>query len=115
MEPAPFTFSARQGSTWAVSMTVDDDGTPVSWTGTTAKMQLRRSVSDPAVALECSTANGRITLTDPTGLLQINVDAVTMAAMEPGRYVYDLELTRPGGVVEPLLAGDVRIAAEVTR
>jgi hypothetical protein len=79
-------------------------------------MQVRERVRDTDVVLECSTANGRITLGGSAGTITIVAqDEVTALLSEMPKAVYDLELTSGGGEVTRLLRGNAEIIAEVTR
>lgn len=107
----------EQGATFRRVITWKDSaGTPINLTGYTAKMQVRERVRDSDVVLECSTANGRITLGGSAGTITIVAqDEVTALLAEMPKAVYDLELTSSGGEVTRLLRGSVEIVAEVTR
>ena len=89
--------------------------TPVDLTGATAKMEVR---SDTAigVVLELSTANGRITIDGPNGVLTLRVAAADTAALSlvdfPARY--DLLLTYADTTVDRILEGLVRLNPAVT-
>jgi hypothetical protein len=101
----------RRVITWKTSA-----GVPVNLTGYSAKMQVRERVRDTDVVLECSTANGRITLGGSAGTITIVAqDEVTALLSEMPKAVYDLELTSGGGEVTRLLRGNAEIIAEVTR
>ena len=101
----------RRVITWKAA-----NGSPINLTGYTAKMQVRERVRDTDVVLECSTANGRITLGGNLGTITIVAqDEVTTTLSEMPKAVYDLELTSAGGEVTRLLRGAVEIVPEVTR
>ena len=101
----------RRVITWKAA-----NGSPINLTGYSAKMQVRERVRDTDVVLECSTANGRITLGGVLGTITIVAqDEVTDLLAEMPKAVYDLELTSAGGEVTRLLRGSAEIIAGVTR
>lgn len=88
---------AVRGDTWERSWTVTGtDGAAVDLTGATARLQVRR-VDDGALVVAASSADGRILLDGAAGRLTLVVPAAAMAAVPPGRYRYDCEVTLPAG------------------
>lgn len=84
-------------------------------TGWTARMQVRRKVSDPVVLVELTTENGGIELGGVEGTVYLEIDAVTtggLTEMNNGRY--DLELVSGSEPVR-LVEGEVRVTPQVTR
>jgi hypothetical protein len=101
----------RRVITWKAA-----NGTPINLTGYTAKMQVRERVGSSTVVLECSSANGRITLGGSAGTITIVAqDEVTTLLTAMPKAVYDLELTSGAGEVTRLLRGNAQIVPEVTR
>jgi hypothetical protein len=99
-----------QGDDEPYTVTVTLDGTtPADITGYTAQAQIRRAVADadPEVA-----ATITCTVQSPEVLLSIP-HAVT--ATLTGKYVWDLQLTSPEGMVKTVMAGKVSVTQEVTR
>lgn len=88
--------------------TVDD--AVADLTGYTARAEIRRKTADldPEVVAELQTT------IDPSGFIMLGLNHVTTATLT-GRYVWDLEVTAPDGLVSTILAGQAVIAAEVTR
>jgi hypothetical protein len=107
----------EQGATFRRVITWKDaNGTAINLTGYTAKMQVRERVGSSTVVLECSSANGRITLGGSAGTITIVAqDEITAPLTPMPKAVYDLELTSAGGEVTRLLRGGVEIVPEVTR
>jgi hypothetical protein len=100
-----------QGDDWAAQVTVlNADMTPADLTGYTAQAQIRAGVADqqPVVAAQMSA-----TVNPPNQVLL----ALTHAQTAPmsGQYVWDLQVTSPGGIITTLLAGSVGVSQEVTR
>lgn len=108
-----YNITAYQGATYDLSLTWSTNGTATDLTNYSAAMQVR--VTPAATATIVSLASGTgITLGGTAGTIAINVDAETMAAVDPGQYVYDLELDS-GGAVYRLLQGTFQVEAEVTK
>lgn len=94
----------------------DANDVPVPLTDYTARMQVRPSIESETVTLELTTENGRISLGGVNGTIDLLVQAADTAALEPGDYVYDLEMVETvGGIVTRLVWGDAVVTAEVTR
>lgn len=119
-------FTVDQGATWRVQLYwTDESEAAVDLTGYTARMQVRRRVTDTNELLELTTENGRITLytgslpggASPYNIL-LEVDAADMAALpatpQDRRWFYDLELVNAGEVTR-LLQGRFVVDPEVTR
>jgi tRNA threonylcarbamoyladenosine modification (KEOPS) complex Pcc1 subunit len=104
-----------QGCTWSVSITWNDAlGAPINLTGYTAAMQIRESVSSPAVALSLTESSG-ITLGGSAGTIVITISATQTNALGANfSGVYDLELTG-GTIVTRLIQGKVTVSAGVTQ
>jgi hypothetical protein len=102
----------HQGSDWLAEATFTDvaTGAPADLTGYTAKAQIRRKYADsePVVAAEIEV---EFALPDRV-LLSLGHDATETLN---GRYVWDLDLISPDGVISTPLAGPVIVTPEVTR
>lgn len=88
---------------------------PVNLVGYTAKMQLRKSLTDVNPLLELSTTNNSIVLGGSEGSIQLLIAATVTETLDFTSALYDLELTSPSGVVTRLLEGKVAVRKEVTR
>lgn len=109
-----YNFTLDQGSTWTLQIIYNDpSGTPINLTGYTAEMQIRRKFDSDTPVLTLSTSNGGITIVGATGTLNL-IATDEQAAIDPGLYVYDLELST-GGVRTRLIQGTVTVSGEVTR
>ena len=110
-----YNFLAEQGATLQRTILyTDSNDVATDLTGYTAAMQVRPTAASATVLLTATTENGRITLGGAAGTIDIEVDASTMEAMTPGKYVYDLELYNDGVVIR-LIEGSFTVKAEVTR
>lgn len=106
-----------QGATWSQAL-VWKTGSPasaVNLTGYSARMQLRVRPTSASFELELTSSNGRISLGTTNGTITLSLTATETAALEAGRYVYDLEMVSSGSVVTRLLEGTVTVSPEVTR
>ncbi len=104
-----------QGSVWSVVLVyTDSNNTPVNLTGYTAAMQLRQNYNSATADLTLTTANGGITIVGATGTITITATAAQTGALDPGFYVYDLELTS-GSNISRLIQGQLTVAEQVTR
>jgi phage tail sheath gpL-like len=104
-----------QGSLWSVVLVyTDSNNTPVNLTGYTAAMQLRQNYNSTTADLTLTTANGGITIVGATGTITIAATATQTGLLDPGFYVYDLELTS-GSNISRLIQGQLTVAEQVTR
>lgn len=109
-----YNFTLDQGSTWTLQIVYkDSNGVAVNLTGYTAEMQVRRKFDSDTSVLTLSTSNGGITIVPLTGTLNL-LATDEQADIDPGLYVYDLELSI-GGVRTRLIQGTVTVSGEVTR
>lgn len=109
-------ISIEQGATFTQVMTWKISNAAVNLTGYTARLKARSTVSSrtiPSVSLT-SAAGGNISLGGAAGTITISLSATETAALNPGKYTYDLELQSSGGVVTRLLKGNLTVVAEVT-
>jgi hypothetical protein len=92
----------------------DADGNPIDLTGYSVRLQLRESVRSSSATLDAATPN-EITITGAgNNVLSVLIDAETME-IPARKYVWDLQLTTPGGVVTTYLFGNFTITSDVTR
>ena len=108
--------ACEQGATFnQVLIIKDDENTLKDLTGYSSSMQVRETAasSSPLVSLSSSADSG-ISIDTEKSTITITISASDTADLEPGVYVYDLEVTKEG-VVTRLLQGDFEVTAEVTR
>jgi len=94
----------------------NSDRTVKDLTGWTAKMQVRTApgAADPPL-LTAGTADGRITINAPGGIVMVDVPASVTEAMTWQSGVWDLEITNAGGTQTIRLAeGFASLSLEVT-
>lgn len=100
-----------QGSNFTSTVTVEDSNDNlVNITNYTTRGQVRKSYS-------ASTAtNFTTTITDATnGEFTIALSRTQTGALKAGRYVYDVEVISPTGVVTRVVEGQVTVTARVTQ
>jgi hypothetical protein len=114
VQPGRFNFSLIQGYTFNTSPAWKINNSYVNVTGYSAKMQVRQAVTSTSVILEMSTANGRIVAGTTDGKFTITLSATNSAALPPGNYIYDLDITSPSGTTTTLLTGGFAVVAQVT-
>jgi hypothetical protein len=114
MQPGRFNFSLIQGDTFKTSPAWKINNSYVNVDGYTAKMQVRQAVTSTSVIVEMSTENGRIVTGTTDGKFTITLLPAETAPLPPGNYIYDLDITSPGGVRTTLLQGGFAIVAQVT-
>ena len=105
---------ALRGDTWPgiTSISITISGVPVSLSGANIKMQLREDIDSP-VALELSTSNSGIVITNPLGgTFQIPPQIINIPF---GTYNYDIQVTFPSGTVTTYIAGIWQITPDITQ
>jgi hypothetical protein len=100
----------KVGATFTFQFNWAPGGVTAVLTGYTARLVLGYA-NDPtnAVVLEATTANGRIVLGGTPSNIVVTFDKALMATVAPGDYVYDLELTSPGGIDTALMTGRIEL------
>ena len=105
-----------QGATLRESFTYkDSNGAVVNLENYTARSQIRSSYSAASTILSATSAAGTLTITADSGVIAFNVPANTTAALNPGNYVWDLEIVDPSGIVTRLVGGTCTVTPEVTK
>lgn len=115
MSAGIYNFTLDQGSTWTLRIVYENpNSTPINLTGYTAEMQIRKKADSPTAVLTLSTGGNGIVITPLLGRLDLTATDEQTGAIEPGLYVYDLELDS-SGVRTRLIQGSVTVSAEVTQ
>lgn len=102
-----------QGATFNLALTYRDPaGALIDLTGYSAV--LRAAVSKGEVpVLQASTGNGQIVIEGALGVVMLDLPAALTVTLAPGQYVYQLDLTSPGGQVTRLLEGALLVDGQV--
>lgn len=120
MKPAKLNITVYQGSTFTKTFqwSTGNPAVPVDMTGMKIRMHLREKYSSPTTIIECTTENGRVTITDAAqGRFEVEIAASDTAAMSFKAAVYDIEVVYPQipEKVKRLIEGNVALSLEVTR
>lgn len=102
-----------RGDTWTRTwILADSAGKPVNLAGATARLHVR----DPAGALvmSASTADGRIVIQPAEGRLDLAMPKEATAALAPGLYGWDLEVTHGDGRRHTYEHGSLRVLVDVS-
>jgi hypothetical protein len=117
MATTTFNIVVPQGARFAFSIqALNEDKTVKDLSGYSGRMQVRASVDSVDILLEATTANGRISIDGPAGVVSVNVGADITAPMTWTSGVYDLEVftASPAEVIR-LVEGYAYLSKEVTR
>jgi len=111
-----YSFVIDQGADWFLNIAYKDSaGAAINLTNYTAAMQFRLTVDATTAAISLTQASG-ITITGATGNLAIRATAAQTGALDDSaKYLYDLEITSPAGIVTRLIQGTASVSSEVTR
>jgi|SRR6056300_1936023 hypothetical protein len=104
-------LSMDQGATFSTVITVYQNDSILNLSGYTAAAQIRKSYSSSSstaftTTIDSDTSTGKITL---------SLTPTQTAALEEGRYVYDLEITASDSTVTRPIQGTVIVRPNVTR
>ncbi len=99
-----------QGSAFSSTITVEDSsGNVVNLTNYTYAGKIKKSYdSSTSVSFATPTTPGT------NGQIKITLTDVQTKAMEPGRYLYDVEITSSGGGTTRVVEGQVEVTPGVT-
>lgn len=104
-------LTIEQYATFSRTITVKaSNGTPQNLVNANANTQMRKSFY--------STSSNTITttITDAAnGVLSLDMTAANTGNLTPGRYVYDVAVTYPTGVVQRIIEGIIIVNPGVTR
>jgi hypothetical protein len=105
----------EQGATFYLPIDYSDStGAPIDLTLFTARLQARRTPTAEEIIVEMTTENDRITLGGTDGVVTLHMTAAETAVLQPGEYLYDLELAS-GESVDRMIEGRLTISPEITR
>jgi len=105
----------KRGDTWTFAAVWESSpGEPMDLTGAHARMQFRKSATDPVARLTLSDETGEIVLGGEAGTLDFVVLPAVTRQVRPMDYYVDLELTLLSGVVESSDTFVIRVEADQT-
>lgn len=100
-----------QGTDFSITVDVTDSaGDILELTGYTAAAQIRKTYSSSTVSATFATS-----IAELAGQVTISLTDTQTAALEAGRYVYDLNITSAAGVVTRVIEGQAIVTPGVTR
>lgn len=109
------TIVIDQGSTFSMALMVtDDDGYPYSLDTYTAKMQIRTGYADDGGTILADLASGA-GITRKDGWFIAAIPKTITRTMPPGAWVWDFDITSPGGDTYTILRDSALVRAETTR
>ena len=113
MNPGRYNISVIQGTTFDLKPVWKIGGVAVVLSNYSADMQVRYA-TDTAIITELSTANGKITIDSAYGRINLHLSATDTAALTPGTYQYQLNITdNNASVTYAILTGNFTIVAAV--
>lgn len=99
-----------QGSSFSATIDVTNaDGTVFNLTGYTVAAQMRKNYTS-SVAVTFSAAH-----TNTGGAITLSLLPTITATIEPGRYLYDVEIRSSGGSITRVVEGMVTVTPGMTR
>lgn len=99
-----------QGTTYSTDLQLtDDNGDVVNLASYSAAAQIRKTYTSS------SATTFTVSIGESTGVVTLSLTANQTSNIASGRYVYDVELTSPGGVVSRIIEGIVTVTPQVTQ
>lgn len=92
----------------------DSADAPINLTGFTARCQLRPTLG-ASVALELTTANGKLSLGGASGTITLTLSNSDTSALTLPEYLYDVEVIDADLKVTRVVKGAITVNPEVTR
>lgn len=99
-----------QGTTYSTDLQLtDDNGNVIDLSSYSAAAQIRKTYTSS------SATTFTVSISEDTGVVTLSLTANQTSNIASGRYVYDVELTSPGGVVSRIIEGIVTVTPQVTQ
>ncbi len=99
-----------QGANFSASIDLTDANNAVfNLTGYTVAAQMRKNYTSSAATTFTASHTGA------AGKINLILNANTTTAIEPGRYLYDVEITSAGGTITRVVEGIVTVTPGMTR
>jgi hypothetical protein len=99
-----------QGSTFSANVDVSNvDGQIFNLTGYTVAAQMRKNYAS------ASAVNFNASHTGVLGQILLSLTSTATSTLEPGRYLYDIEITSGSGVITRVVEGIVTVTPGITR
>ena len=112
MSAGTYNLIVDQGSSYALDLVIKQGGSAMDLTNYTGRAQIRTTHTASAAS-----ASFTVTKTNASGgVLKMELEPATTAALAAGQYVYDLEIyTANNAIVKRILQGEITLTPEVTR
>lgn len=110
--PASQNLVITRGDTEVLVITINDSSNvPINVTGRTYRAQIRADKDNASIAASfaCVVTNAA------GGVVTCTLSAASSASLSAGTYYWDFEETTAGGVVTTIIAGSVKVLADVSR
>lgn len=99
-----------QGTDFSATIDVlDAEDNVFDLTGYTPAAQMRKNYASSSAVTFTATDN------DTLGQITIELTSNTTSQLEPGRYLYDVEITSPGGTISRVVEGIATVTPGITR
>jgi len=109
-----YNFKIDQSATFYRKLIwIDKNKIPINTTGVIAKMQFKQLPSTNVIALDLTSENSGIIVSDD-GVIEIKITALQTKTLTYSSYVYDLFITDIGGTVIKLIEGKITVSKAVT-
>jgi|TARA_B100001094_G_C18169702_1_gene794330 D-Tyr-tRNAtyr deacylase len=100
-----------QGTDFQVAVDVSDStGQVLNLSGYTSAGQIRKTYGSSTISATFTTSNENV-----TGKVTLSLTDTQTSALEPGRYVYDMNITSAGGITTRVVEGQAIVTPGVTR
>ena len=99
-----------QGTSLSATVDVTDTGgSPFNLTGYTTAAQMRKNYNSSTAVTFSTSHNGAY------GAITLVLSAANTVSLDPGRYMYDVEITSGAGIVTRVVEGMVTVTPGMTR
>ena len=99
-----------KGTSFSATIDVTDTGGGVfNLTGYTTAAQMRKNYNSSTAVTFATSHSGA------AGIITLSLSAANTVSLEPGRYLYDVEITSGGGTVTRVVEGIVTVTPGMTR
>ena len=100
-----------QGTDFTVAVDVSDaTGEALNLSGYSSAGQIRKTYVSSTISATFATSNE-----NATGKVTLSLTDTQTSALEPGRYVYDMNITSAGGITTRVVEGQAIVTPGVTR
>lgn len=110
--PGLVNFQIWHGDSWSLVINCNIAGTPINFTGWSAKMEIRNQLTNELVLTLTTPASG-IAMTSG-GVITLSITAAQCNALPVAVYTYDLQTTSTASKVQTFIAGTIEIVDDNT-